>query len=111
MRKASPCPATVGGLVGATLLLAACATSKEAELRAALRDAGVPERQAACMARDIAPKVTHRQLRNLQRATGLRREDLVRMTPREALERLRAIDDPQLVEVAIRAGIACLISG
>jgi uncharacterized protein YmfQ (DUF2313 family) len=93
------------------LAIAGCATSREAQIRTALLDVGLPDRQASCMAKDIAPKVTNQQLRNLQRATGLRREDISRMTPQEALQRLRAIDDPQLVEVAIRAGIACLISG
>lgn len=98
-------------IVAVALALGACAGTREAQIRSALTDVGVPERTAACMARDMAPKLTNRQLRDLQRTTGLTRADLSRMTFQQALERLRAIDDPQLVEVAVRAGLACMISG
>jgi hypothetical protein len=110
MRKDMAIAGRLPVMVLAGLILAACA-SKETRIETALTDVGVPPRTASCMARDMAPKVTTRQLRNLQRATGLTRADLSRMTLQQALERLRAIDDPQLVEVAIRAGLACVISG
>jgi hypothetical protein len=97
-------------LVLAGLVLTGCA-SKETRIRTALTDVGVPDRTASCMARDMAPKVTTQQLRNLQRKTGLTRAELSRMTFQQALERLRAIDDPQLVEVAVRSGLACMVSG
>ncbi|MFN3591522.1 MAG: hypothetical protein ACK4TG_04980, partial [Thermaurantiacus sp.] len=64
-------------LVAAALALGACA-SREDRIRTALADVGVPDRTASCMARDMAPKVTNQQLRNLQRTTGLTRADLSR---------------------------------
>ena len=101
--------ALVGLFLG--LLAAGCAASKEARIRMGLVDLGLPEQQAACMARDMAPRVSAAQLRRLQEALRLSPDEAARLGPRAALERLRVLEDPALVEIAVRAGLACLIRG
>jgi hypothetical protein len=60
-------------LLGATLalLVSACATTKTAQVRSALLDAGVREPTASCMAEPMGKELSVSQLKSLQRVAKL----------------------------------------
>lgn len=95
----------------AALALAGCATvSPEAKVRSKLIEAGLRPPVAACMAERMVDRLSIAQLRKLQSAGGLARHDVRGMSIDELVHRLRALQDPELVSVVLRAGIGCSIS-
>lgn len=83
----------------------------EHSVRVALVEAGVPESQAECMAPRMAEKLTPQQLRRLERVAPQEGEAKLPHNAGDALDRIRRVDDPQAVEVTIRAAAACTFGG
>lgn len=94
------------------LALTGCASTlvKQNEVEAALVDAGLSRRMAACMARPMAEQLSVRQLRDLQNLAGLRRERIGDLTIGELATTLSRTD-AETAGVVTRAGLGCAISG
>jgi len=96
----------------AALALSACATvSPEARVRTKLIDAGIRPSVAACMAGRMVDRLSLAQLRRLQSLGGLGTKDVRGMSVDELVHRLRALQDPEIVSVVLKAGIGCSIAG
>jgi hypothetical protein len=94
------------------LTLASCATvSPEARVRDKLIEAGIKPAVAACMAEHMVDKLSIAQLRRLQSLGGLASHDMRGMSVDELVYRLRALQDPEIVSVVLKAGIGCSIAG
>ncbi|HYD12685.1 MAG TPA: hypothetical protein VEC11_07545 [Allosphingosinicella sp.] len=92
------------GAVAAILLLTACAIP-EARLRTGLRNAGLSEAMAACMAERMVDRLS---LAQLSRIGDLpRASSAVSMS--EFLHRLRALGDMQIVGVASSSAGLCAV--
>ena len=93
------------------LALSACATvSPEARVRSKLIEAGLRPPVAACMAERMVDRLSLMQLKRLQSLGGLSRHDPRGMSIDEFAYRLRALDDPEIVAVVLRAGIGFSIA-
>ena len=93
------------------LALAGCATvSPEARVRTKLIEAGIKPPVAGCMAERMVDKLSLAQLRRLQSLGGLAQHDLRGMSVDELVHRLRALEDPEIVSVVLKAGIGCSIA-
>jgi hypothetical protein len=96
----------------ALLLAAGCSTlSPEARVREKLIEAGVKPRMAECMADKLVRKLDGDQLHELARVARLPRDHPGHMSFDELAGRLRALNDPRIVEVVTRAGLGCAIAG
>ena len=94
------------------LSLAACATvDPRVVVRDKLIEAGLKPPMADCMAEKLVRKLDRDQLRELAHAANLPHQDVGRMSIDDLLYRLRAIQDPRVVEVVTRAGLGCAIAG
>lgn len=92
----------VAGILAAALLLSGCAeTIAESRVRAALREAGLSERNSDCMAHRMVDRLTVRQLRKLEALRGEKRSlfDYV-----EAVER---VGDPEVISVTASSAALC----
>jgi hypothetical protein len=95
----------------AALALAGCATvSPEARVRAKLVEAGIAPPVAGCMAERMTDRLSMAQLKRLQSFGGLARHDVRGMSIDELVYRLRALQDPEIVSVVLKAGIGCAIA-
>ena len=83
----------------------------ERSVRVALVEAGVPESQAECMAPRMTERLTPQQLRRLERVAPQEGEAKLPRNAGDALDRIRRVDDPEAVEVTIRAAAACTFGG
>ena len=93
------------------LALSACATlSPEARVRSKLVEAGLRPPVAACMAERMVDRLSLAQLKRLQSLGGLAKHDVRGISVDELVHRLRALDDPEIVSVVLRAGIGCSIA-
>lgn len=79
----------------------------ETRVRIALTDQGVPPRLAECMAERMTDQLTIAQLRSLERLAPLEGEPGIPLAPGDVLERMRRVDDPQAIEVTVRAAAGC----
>lgn len=91
--------------------LAGCATSREAQVRSALTDAGLPPSVAACMAEPMARDLSSRQLQSLARVAQSLGGRGARLTEGQILDLLRRDLDPETVGVVVRAGVGCVLRG
>lgn len=92
-------------LVGMALI-SGCAVSKEARVRHALQQAGLPPSLAACMAKPMAEDLTTGQLNALADAASLVATP-GQVTVEQALKALRRVGDPQLIGVLSAAAFTC----
>ena len=93
------------------LALTACSTiSPEARVRTKLIEAGLKPRVARCMAQHMVDRLSLSQLKRLQSLGGLGKQDAGRMSLDDVVRRLRALDDPEIVSVVLKAGIGCSIA-
>ena len=83
----------------------------ERTVEVALVEAGVPQEQAECMAPRMAERLTSEQLRKLQNVAPQEGEAALPRDAGEALARIRRVDDPEAVEVTVRAAAACAFGG
>ncbi len=92
-------------------LVSACATTKEAQVRSALLDAGMPEPMAVCMAEPLGRDLSVSQLRSLQRVANVANTAPSKMTQQQVLNMLKRDLDPETVGVVVRAGVGCFVRG
>lgn len=91
--------------------LAGCATvSPEARVRTKLIEAGIRPPVAGCMAERMVDRLSLVQLKRLQSLGGLGNHDMREMSVDELVRRLRALHDPEIVSVVLKAGIGCSIA-
>lgn len=85
------------------LALAACSPSKLAygRVKSALLDAGLSERNAACMADRMTDKLTISQLKKLERLKGDKRSLM------DYVWAVRRVDDPDAIEVTASSAALC----
>jgi hypothetical protein len=93
------------------LALAGCATTKQAQVRSALLDAGLSEPMANCMAEPLGTELSVGQLKSLQRVAKLANTSPTKMTQKQVLDLLKRDLDPETVGVVVRAGIGCFVRG
>ena len=92
-------------------LVSACATTKEAQVRSALMDAGLNEPMASCMAVPMGKELSVGQLRSLQRVSKLVNTAPSKLTQRQVMDLLKRDLDPETVGVVVRAGFGCFVRG
>ena len=78
----------------------------ETRVRTALTEQGVPPRLAECMAGRMTDQLTIGQLR-LERLAPLEGEPGIPLAPGDVIARLERVDDPQAIEVTVRAAAGC----
>ena len=83
----------------------------ERSVEVALVEAGVPQEQAECMAPRMAERLTPEQLQKLQKVAPEEGEAALPRDAGEALARVRRVNDPEAVEVTVRAAAACAFGG
>ncbi len=99
-------------LIAATALLtiglSACATP-EARVRTGLVKAGIPDETANCMADYMVDRLSITQLRRLQSLASVKNVDYERITLKDFLYKIRALEDPELIAVTGKAALRCSI--
>lgn len=98
-------------LILAVVLLAGCATSKEAQVRGALLNAGLPDGIARCMATPLARDLSVKQLQSLNRVSKYASGQVRGLTEGQVIDLLRRDLDPQTLGVVLRAGVGCFMRG
>ena len=85
------------------LALAACAPSKLAygRVKSALLDAGLSEKNAACMAGRMTDKLSIGQLKKLERLKGDKRSVM------DYVSAVRRVDDVDAIEVTVSSAALC----
>lgn len=94
-------------VIGGWLLTGGFGRAVESRIESQLVARGLPQPMAACMAGRMADRLTVRQLRKL---AALAPEDGDAAMPHrvaELLERVRRIDDPEIIEVTASAAAVC----
>lgn len=92
----------------AALALSACATP-ETRIRTALMDAGLSQPIAACMADRMVDRLSLVQLNRLGGLKKLRSQDMRKVSVDEFLRRTRALQDPEILQVATSSAVVCAI--
>jgi len=98
-------------LIGAFALSSCTTVSPEARVRTRLIQAGLKPSVAGCMAGRMVDRLSIAQLKRLQSLAGLQNHPVESMSMDELVHRLRALNDPEIVSVVLRAGIGCSIAG
>src|SRR3546814_15083068 len=80
------------------LALAACATP-ETRVRNSLLKAGLSEPMAVCMAGRMVDRLSLAQLRRLSSLSSIKERTMQDMTIDEFIYRIRALHDPEILEV------------
>lgn len=93
------------------LALGACATTKEAQVRSSLIDAGLPTSTAECMAEPLARDLTTSQLKSLARVARQVSGSGRGLSNRQVLDLVSRDVDPETVGVVMRAGVGCFLRG
>lgn len=93
--------------------VAACAQPFEGQVASRLTQAGLPRPVAECMAKLWVDRLNVAQL---QRVSGLadelqRERSRGRLTVGLFVERVRGLDDPEIVEVVTTSTLACALAG
>ena len=91
--------------------LAACTTTKQAQVRTALLDAGLPPPMADCMAEPLGRDLSVSQLKSLQRVAKMAQTAPANMTTQQVMNLLKRDLDPETVGVVVRAGFGCFVRG
>ena len=89
--------------------LAGCATP-EARLRNGLMAAGLSRDASACMADRMVDRLSLGQLRQLSDLSKISERRLGEMRVGEFWRHIRALRDPEIFAVTVRAGLSCAIS-
>src|SRR3546814_8613048 len=88
------------------LALAACATP-ETRVRNSLLKAGLSEPMAACMAGRMVDRLSLAQPRRLSSLSSIKERTMQDMTIDEFIYRIRALHDPEILEVVASSGLHC----
>lgn len=98
----------------ATLLLSAlataCAPPLEGRIAGELVEAGLPQPIARCMAERWADRLSIVQLRKIAELTRHARDESGRITVGRFVTRVRALDDPEIVQVVTRSSVYCALT-
>ncbi len=81
----------------------------EARVKTVLMDNGLSEEMADCMAPRMVERLSVNQLRKLERAAPQDGETTIPLSTREALDRIRRIDDREAIEVTVGTAGICVI--
>jgi hypothetical protein len=94
-------------------LAAACAQPFEGRVAGRLAEAGLPRPMADCMAKRWVERLDLVQLQKISAvADDLSRErSQNRLTIGRFVDRIRAVDDPEIVEVVTTSSLACALVG
>jgi hypothetical protein len=93
-------------------IVAGCSSiSPETKVRSKLIAAGVKPPMAECMAGKLVRKLDTGELQQLAQVAKLPRQHPGSMTFDELADRLRALNDPHIVNVVTRVGLGCAIAG
>jgi len=100
-------------LLIALVPLAACAQPFEGRVASRLADAGLSRPMAECMAKRWVDRLSLPQLQKISTlAEDLGRErSQGRLTVGRFIDRVRAVDDPEVFEVVSTSAAACALSG
>lgn len=98
-------------IIALLALAAGCAATKEAQVRSALTDAGMPPATAQCMAEPMARDLSTDQLRSISRVAKAVRDSGKTYSQRQLIDILRRDLDPETVGVVVRAGVGCFLRG
>ncbi len=109
MRKLIVLLLVVALAVGAWIYFGGLDRVTQTRVQTALTDAGVPETLATCMAPRMVDRLSLNQLRKLERMGPQDGETVVPLSSAEALARLRRVDDPEAVEMTVRAAGGCAL--
>ena len=94
----------------AALLLAGCVEQiAESRVESALRDAGLSERNSACMAERMVDRLTIAQLRKLENLKPRRGEPARPTTLRGYVERVRRVGDVEVLTVTSSSAAICAV--
>jgi hypothetical protein len=94
-----------------TMPLAACAQPFEGRVASRLAEAGLSRPMAECMAERWVDRLNVLQLQKISSLSGdLRRErSQRRLTVPRLIERVREVDDPEIVRVVTSSTVACAL--
>ncbi|HEX7822937.1 MAG TPA: hypothetical protein VF463_20250 [Sphingobium sp.] len=92
----------------ALLLLAGCATPK-ARLRTGLASAGLSNGMAGCMADDMMPHLTVKQLLRLRSLSRVTDRDARKTSIDAYLHQVRALGDGEIWSITSRAATRCAL--
>jgi hypothetical protein len=102
---------TLSFALAVVLGLSGCTTTKQAQVRTALLDAGLSEPMADCMAEPLGRDLSVQQLKSLQRVAKLANTAPTKMTQQQFLDLVKRDLDPETVGVVVRAGVGCFLRG
>ncbi|MBN8832178.1 MAG: hypothetical protein J0G94_16535 [Sphingomonadales bacterium] len=91
------------------LAIAACAVTPEAQLRTGLVNAGLSKPMASCMARPMAERLSIGQLMKLRSLGKVKDLDPYNTSYDKFLRQVRALRDPQIVQVTASAALGCAL--
>jgi hypothetical protein len=91
------------------LFISGCAQPFEGRVATRLHEAGLPQAMSECMARRWVDKLNVFQLRKIQRLTDdlKRQKSKGRLTVIRLIDRVRQMDDPEIVEVVSTSTVLC----
>lgn len=92
------------------LTLSACATP-ESRIRSSLIEIGLPRDTAACMADNVASKLSLQQIRTLSRLSGMSERKIGAMTVGEFSRLLTRSGNAEMVAIFTRSGVGCAVMG
>jgi len=96
-------------IAAAALAVAGCSKVVETGVADHLEQAGVPAGMAQCMAQMWTERLSAQQLVRLGQAAAEMSEARQQGEPLvQILNRARALDDPQIVEVVTQSAVACI---
>jgi hypothetical protein len=98
-------------LILATLSAAAACATPQNRVQTALLEAGLSPTLATCMAARLTDRLSIAQLQKLSRVQGAPGEKVSDLSAVEAVERLRRVDDPEVVATVTAAAGACALGG
>ena len=90
--------------------LSACATP-EARLRTGLMDAGLSQPMASCMAQRMTDRLSVTQLRRLSALAKTGELDPRRTSYDKLMHHIRALGDPEILQVTGAAALGCSLAG
>jgi hypothetical protein len=90
------------------LMLMACATP-ESRLASGLREAGMGDRMARCMAGEMADDLSLGQLLKLSKLGRFREKQIRDMSLDEFLKATRSLQDPEILKIATTASAICTL--
>ncbi len=89
-------------------MLSACVTP-QAKVEAGLMKAGLPEPMARCMADRMVRKLSLVQLRRLQSLASVPKTDYQKLSLDAFVHKVRALKDPEIVAVTVKAALVCAL--